>query len=370
MRALIVYGYEPSGHASAARALEASFLSQGIEVSRVNVSSDVHPVLGPALAGVYFKVIQKCPALWAALYDNNSLTGIAQDWRKLYLLFEGEKLSSRLQEIAPDFIVCTQAPPLAALALQKRQGGLFCPLIAAITDYEVHSYWIGPQADLYLVASQEAAKTLSKRGIAADKIRDFGIPIHPTFERPIKLSEARERLQISSQRVLLVSGGSRGFGAIPDIIEALMERMPQAQVLAICGSNEELFQILKKRYEGDKRVRSFASLDSQRVKELMCASDILIGKAGGLTAAESLAAGLPMAILDPIPGQEEKNTQYLLKNGAAIAAKTPQEIAEAVLTVFSSGLDLMKRRALALGRPDSARRGVEEILRLTWKEKS
>ncbi len=364
MRLLLVHGYEPSGHASAAIALEACAHARGIETVRVNISADYHSVLGPLFAKAYLWCICSFPSLWSAIYDDPWIAKFARGWQRLYLYLAEDKLERRLAHMKPDIIVCTQAPPLAALALAKKKKGLSWPLIAAVTDYRAHRYWLDPPADLYLVATAEAAAALIEQGVARERVRETGIPVHPVFETLLDRTQARRQLGLDEKvPVLLLSGGSRGLGRMREVIELLLKRFPQAQILALCGTNEGLRRELTAAHGAEGRVRAHSPAEAEEMRELMAASDLLIGKAGGMTAAEALAVGLPILVFEPNPGQEAINTDYLVASGAAVRAKSLDELASLVEKLLAPGaLEPLRRKANFLGRPASAKRALEEIL--------
>lgn len=363
MRILLVYGHEPSGHASAAHALETCALDEGLEPVCVNIS-DYHSILGPAIAKTYLQLIQRWPGLWTALYDNHLVATVAQNWQKLYIGLQGSKLKSKLEEIGPNIIVCTHAPPLAALALEKANVGFDWPLVAVITDFSAHSYWLAPKADLYLVPSKAAYQSLIDRGIDSRRVRDTGIPIHPVFCEPVDKAAARKKLGLPSYApVILITGGSRGLGQIAGAAKSLLEDIKEATIVVVCGSNQELYDELKTGTEAKSRLSVYGSLSAPRIKELMGACDLLIGKAGGLTIAESLAMGLPMIFLDPIPGQESRNVEFILANGAAAQARNLEELAGLTRSLLApERLKLMRQKAKNLGRPNSARQALEAML--------
>lgn len=366
MRLLFVYGFEPSGHSSAARALEERARALGHETTRLNVSAH-HPLAGPAIARLYLAVIQRFPKLWRFLYDNETLPRIAQNWRRVYLMLNGDRLRGMLERLHPDVIVCTHAPPMGALALEKDRGRLPCPLVGVVTDMRIHSYWVRPGADLYLVPSPAAADQLFASGVARSRVRDSGIPIHPTFAEPLERGAARARLGLAGPGpVLLLSGGSRGLGHIGAMAGALLEKVPQARVLVATGSNTGLFRYLRARYRQERRIWVYPTLAPERVKELMCASDLFVGKAGGLTISECLASSLPMVLFEPLPGQESHNVNYLVGGGAAVAARGLCELGDlTVQSLAPERLSKLSAAAFALARPRSAEDGIAAILAVT-----
>jgi len=363
MKLLIVHGYEPSGHASVARAVETAARAKGLEAVRVNISSDYHATLGPLVAKCYMWLIRRAPWLWDFVYDHPVVASLAGRWQGLYLRFGSRRLERRLRDIRPDVVVCTSAPPMAALLLLRARLGLRWPVAAIVTDYRAHRYWLKPEADLYLVASEEAAEGLRVRGIPAHKVKDTGIPIDAAFAQPLDRAQACRRLGMSLEGpILLLSGGSRGLGRIREAAESLLARLPKSKILVACGANEDLLRELEARLGENPRVRLFPVVEPAHMHELMAAADILIGKAGGVTVAESLCAGLPIVIFEPNPGQEAGNAGYLLAHGAALRAKKLKELGDVVEGLLTAeSMPTMRKAAKALGKPDAARGALAAI---------
>src|SRR5579885_2889422 len=119
MRLLLVYGFAPSGHASAAKALEARARALGHETTCLDISADYHKILGPAINNIYLTLIQSFPNLWTTLHDNESAADVLSLWRNVYHLFEGQRLRQTVEQLQPDRIICTHAGPFAALAVAK-----------------------------------------------------------------------------------------------------------------------------------------------------------------------------------------------------------------------------------------------------------
>ncbi len=363
MKLLIVHGYEPSGHATVARALEACAKARGLDALRVNISADYHPVLGPAVARGYLALISRAPRLWDLVYDNPLVARAANLWRGVYGGLAGGRLEGRLADIAPDAVVCTSAPPMAAILEARARLRARWPVAAVITDYRAHRYWLEPRADLYLTATTDAADALVARGVSRASVRATGIPLHPAFAESPDAAEARHELGlIGGAPVVLVSGGSRGLGGVEEAVDALVKSLPTARLLVLCGSNKALYDRLRVR---SRSISAFPILEPTRMRRLMAAADLLVGKAGGVTCAEALAAGLPMVIFHPLPGQEAGNAEFLLSREAVALARSPAELGAVVEDLLlSGGIESLRRRSKALGRPDSGAQAIDAILAL------
>ncbi len=362
-RVALVYTYEPSGHSEAARAIEAAL--GGESARRVNLSSDLHPVLGPVVAKAYLELIQRTPGVWEALYDNARLAKATEEMRGLVHLLNGFRLTARLAELKPDLVACTHALPCGWLAAHRRRGRFHAPLVAVLTDYAAHAYWIHPEVDLYLVASPETKSELTRRGVDEARIRVTGIPIDPRFSQLPSRETARRRLRLREDRpVIFVSGGSKGLGPLSEVVELLAQRAPKAQLLIACGNNSELHSRLRRSHAENPNVHPLRY--HRRSAEIMAASDILVGKAGGLTLAESLAAGVPAVLFEPIPGQERRNTHAMLKGGAALEAPSLESLGTLVRSLLDKPRELvaMRERCRSLGRPTSANEAAKALKEL------
>ncbi|MBI3550421.1 MAG: glycosyltransferase [Elusimicrobia bacterium] len=225
---------------------------------------------------------------------------------------------------------------------------------------------MSPFVDLYLAPTQQAKRELIRLGVSAGRIAVTGIPIHPRHARPPSRGEAARELGLDPARqTLLVAGGTKGLGPIRDIAPRLLESNAKLQMVAVCGSNEELRSWFESKAERFKKRLVVLGFTDQ-MPACLAASDMLVGKAGGVTAAEALAAGVPMAILSPLPGQEERNSVYLTEQGAALRADDQSDLIASVRRILSDPkrLNAMKATAARLGRRDSAQKACKEILKI------
>lgn len=315
-----------SGHQRAADAVREalSLLTPSWETAGVDAFSYAYPRAGKIIARTYLEILRHTPILWDYMYDNPDVVLATREVRDLLNLVSLPKMRRLLKQHNPRALVCTQAVPCSVFAAEKRRGKLHIPLIAVLTDFAAHSYWVHPEVDLYCVASEESKRYLVQNGISASKIVLTGIPVSPSFLRRVPKEQACAEFDIDPSRpTVLVMGGSQGLGPLEELVQQL--HASSYQCLITTGVNRALFRSLHKRYEKDRRVRIFGY--TNMVGTLMDASDLLITKPGGLTSSEALAKGLPMIITNPIPGQEERNARFLLKHGVAEQADEPKEIA-------------------------------------------
>lgn len=366
-RAALFYSHSPSGHAQAAHALGGCLksLSPGCRVSTVNLSEDLYPFLGPLVAKTYFELIQKSPGIWSYLYDNEKVAEATRELREMIRSLDIPKLKNHLERIDPQLIIATHALSCSLLASQKAKGALNAPLIAVLTDFYPHCYWIEEEVDLYLAPSLEAKEYLLRKGVAPEKVEVTGIPIDRAFENPPSAREARASLGLSPERfTVLIMGGSKGIGPLEETLKALLAQKDQGlQILVVCGSNRALkLRLEKRRKPAQVRILGHTG----EMPKIMAASDLMAGKPGGVTCAEALAAGLPLVILQTLPGQEERNENYLLAHRAALKAGDSRDAAEKIIFLQKNPrrLQELRNNCLNLAHPASSRTACRKILNL------
>ncbi len=364
-RVLFLYISMSSGHQRAADAVRESLsmLAPSWETEGVDAVSFAYPTIGKLISRTYLEILRHTPMLWDFVYDNPDVETATREIRDLLNLISLPKMRSLLRRHDPQALVCTQAVPCSVFAAEKRRGRLHIPLICVITDFAIHSYWVHPEVDLYCVASEEAKRYLVQQGLSSAKIVVTGIPISPTFLGHVPKEQARAELHLDPKSpTLLVMGGSQGLGPLQEMVDQL--HADSFQCLVTSGVNRDLFRSLQKRYGKDRRIRIFGY--TKQVHTLMDASDLLITKPGGLTSSEALAKGLPMIISNPIPGQEERNARYLLKQGVAEQADEPEDIARMAQTLLHhpTKLKRMAERTQAVAKPYAAMEVARQIFRL------
>ena len=365
VRVLLVYGYEPSGHAAAAFSLEEAGRRAGLLVSRVEIAGDHHPAAGLAVARGYHGLLRACPGAWGALYRSDWARQALRGVRGAYLALGGAQgLRAGVRRAGADLVVCPQAAVAAVLCEARKRGELDVPVVSVLTDYGAHPFWADPPADLLFAPSRSAAAELASFGVPCERVRVAGLPIHPGFASPPSRAESRRALALPpSAPVILVSGGSKGLGGLDQTAVELLRACPRAVVLALCGVNDRLRRALSSRRETGARLRVFGPQPPAMVAALLAAADLHAGKPGGLTSAESLAVGTPMVLSRPLPGQEEANARHLLAAGAAAAGGSPAETARRCEEILEDRgrLAVLASNALRAGRPRAAEKIAAEL---------
>lgn len=373
-RALLVYGYQPSGHSAAAFAIEEAGRKAGLFFSRVEIAADHHPAAGLGTARAYHGLLRAAPGLYGALYRGSWARSVLRAVRGAYLILGGaRRLKEGVRRSGARVVVCPQAAVAAVLSEARRRGDLEIPVVSVLTDYGVHPFWADPPADLILAPDEEAAGALAALGVPRRRLRTSGIPVSPAFARLPSREEARRFLALPpAAPVALLSGGGKGLGGLERAASALLSLSPRAHLLVLCGANDGLRAGLSAHRESASRLRVFGPQPPELVAAMMAASDLHLGKPGGLSAAESLACGLPLVLTAPLPGQEEENARRLLASGSAMAGGSAEDAARTAssLLLDHAALAAMRAASLSAGRPGSAASAVREIALLLGAQRT
>ncbi|MDD4979925.1 MAG: glycosyltransferase [Candidatus Omnitrophica bacterium] len=327
-RIILMYISEVSGHHSATLAIEKALkiLQPDTQILNIDGFNYTNPISEKIVNRLYMAVIKRTPKIWDYLYDNPAVVKKIEKIKNVVHKFNSPKLKNLFDKFKPDAIICTQAFPCGMAADFKKTYASDIPLVAVLTDYIPHSYWVYDKVDYYITPSQEVSLRLIKKGVPPDKIKPLGIPFDPKFNEGILKNEVMHRLHLDPGLfTVLIMGGGQGLGPIKTIIKSLEKVKKGFQALVVSGTNKKLYGSLKMRLKKyKKKVLLFGYVNN--IHELMGISDIIITKPGGVTISEVLARKLPMIIVKPIPGQEVNNTAYLTDKKAAIKIDKPKDI--------------------------------------------
>jgi len=327
-KVMLMYISEVSGHHCATLAVEKELkiLSPGIEVLNINAFNYTNPISEKVVNSIYMGVIKSTPGIWDYLYDNPQIARRVESIKKTIHLINSKKLKILFDRFRPDVVVCAQAFPCGMVADYKNVYSSPLPLIAVLTDYIPHSYWIYDTVDFYVTPSEEMSTRLVRRGVVPEKIKALGIPFDAKFSKEMSKAQARNKLGLRQDIfTVLIMGGGHGLGPVKSIVKSLEKLTFPIQELIVTGINKQLYRSLRRKVKKNKQ-KTILYGYVNNIEELMAAADIIITKPGGVTAAEALTKKLPMIIIHPIPGQEMNNTIFLVEKGAAIKIDSAVEI--------------------------------------------
>lgn len=370
-KVLLLSASAGAGHVRAAQAIEKAFKETGDgerQVQHFDVLNYTNKVFRHLYSKAYIDLVNKMPEVPGWFYDQ-----LDKPWKNERRRLALDKLNTRpfvklLRHYQPDLIVCTHFLPAEIVSWLKAKERLLSPQAIIVTDFDVHAMWLVHHYERYFVALDEARAYLEALGIPAHKITVSGIPIDPVFAVKKDKQEMRVKHGLAPDRTtILLSAGGEGVGAVDALISALLSLQHRAQIVAICGRNEELKRRLTRmaaRIKPDAAVLLKPFGYTLEIDELMTASDLVIGKPGGLTTSEALAKGLVFVIVNPIPGQEERNSDHLLEASVAIRCNNLPTLSYKLdrLLADQSRFKAMQANAKRMGRPNAAKEIVGKLI--------
>jgi processive 1,2-diacylglycerol beta-glucosyltransferase len=358
-----------AGHMRAAEALKAYAAAEFPDTEAVHLDAmDFVPAGFRAVyTNVYLHLVNRHPALWGYVYqksDKARSSSPSQTLRRAIEHISSRPLHAAIQAAAPDAIICTHFLPAELLVREISKQRVVCPVWVQVTDFDLHSMWLQPLMRGYFAATEEIAYRMRARGLAADAVHVTGIPIMPGFGRPLERRHCAAQFGLDPQRkILLMMSGGAGIGDLDKTVQRLLALHDDFQLVALAGKNAAMLGKLHQLAAAHPG-RLFPFGFTNQVDQLMACADLAITKPGGLTSSECLAMGVPMIIYSPIPGQEERNADYLLEQGAALKAidLTALEYRVRQLLQQPQLLQRLRLRSLALGRPDAGRAVLQTVL--------
>ena len=367
-----------AGHTRAAKAVAAALATEAPDarVTVVDALELAEPLFRRVYGRGYLKLVETAPALFGLLFDLTDRPAkagsVGDGLRRAVQRWGAGRLSDLLLGEDWDAVVNTHFLAPELIAALRRKGRLSVPQLTVVTDCDAHRIWVHPPTELYCVASALAAASLRGHGVPARAIEVTGIPVDPAFAARVDRAAARAEFGLSGRRpVVLQASGGHGVGPVEETYRALLSVPEPSELVVVCGRNEAARRRLKA-IRPPARHRAVVLGFTDRMRELMAVADLIVTKPGGLTVSESLACGLPMALVSPIPGQEERNADYLIENGAAVKARSTAALTGRVAELLGpkGRLALMRRKARALGRPRAAFSVAKRALALARRASS
>ena len=363
-RIVATYAAAGEGHRRASEAVVAAAQSLMATVELRDCLEGSAPWFRQTYTQGYLALVRNAPTLWGGLYGLTDLVGGSRCVRFLRRwgnVRQGRSLAQWLTDHRPAAVIATHFFPVEVVAALKRSGALHTRLVSVITDWLPHSFWLAPEVDQYAVASEATRRALITRGVDAARITVTGIPIDERFATPLDRQSTAARLGLDPSRfTVLIGSGGFGLGPVEGLVK-VFARVPQpCQLLVVAGRHERLrlsVEALRPAIPHPMMVYGFI----HNMDELMAVSDVLISKPGGLTCAEAMARRVPLVAVSPIPGQESRNSEVLVQEGAAVRLSRMAELPSWVARLHDpTWYAKMAHAAERLGKPHAAR----DVLRL------
>ena len=364
-KVIIFYASYGGGHLSAARSIKENMETnyEDIDVKLIDCMEYVNKTVNKITTKAYSEMAKKAPKTWGRVYwksQKGPLAQISTTSNKILSI----KLYKLLKDFEPTLIVSTHPFGSQMCAYLKKHGKLDAKIATVMTDYAPHDQWLvfNKYVDYYFVSHDGMKKELHEKGIPNEKIFATGIPLSNKFllkyDKPTILKSFG--LSPDKKTVLFFGGGEFGLGKTQTfkIFKSFVECPENIQIVAISGKNQKMKEAFENLVESLNKKDSVKILEyTNQVPELMSISDLVVTKPGGLTTTESLASGLPIVVINPIPGQEEENASYLEKNKVAIWLKKDDNVEVILKDLFSNPekMQEMKIRARLLAKKNSTK---------------
>ena len=349
---IIFYGSYGGGHLSASRSIK-EYIEKNYpdsEILMLDCVEYISKAINKFTTKAYSDMAKNAKWIWGKIYyatEKGAVLKISSGAQKALSL----KLNKLFKTFSPDLIISTHPFSSQMCAYLKSKGKINCKLATIMTDYAPHPQWfMFPEFVDYIFVAHDGMKNeLIEAGVSKEKVFATGIPLSNRFLLNYNKEQILTDLNLSSNKktILFFAGGEYGFGKDKtfEILKTLINSFPNMQIIAIAGRNEKMknnFEELVEETNSSKNVKILAY--TNKVPELMSISDLVISKPGGLTTTESLASGLPIIVINPIPGQETENAEFLEKHNVGIWLKKHDNIQEKLYDIFNKPDVLLKMK--------------------------
>lgn len=369
---VIFYGAYGGGHIAAANSIknyiEKNYLEADVEC--IDCIEYINKYINKISTEAYKELAKKTPHLWEHIYtksNSGTLALLSTTSNKVMAI----KLKNLIKEIKPNLIISTHPFSSQMCAFLKKKNKINCDIATVMTDFHIHNQWLYlPEfIDYFFVSNDTMKQDMINKNIPKEKIFVTGIPVSPRFLQSFDKGEIYDEFWLDKNKftILFFGGGEFGLGRNTALItlKALIRLLPNTQIIAISGKNKKMnkaFNDLVDETNSSDRVNILEYTD--KVPELMSISNLVVTKAGGLTITESLISNLPIIIINPIPGQEEENAEFLVKQNAAVWIKKDNSVAKIIkdFARHPEKLEEMKKAASNLAKPNATQNICDILL--------
>lgn len=376
-RVLVLSASVGAGHTMAADAVAAAFRARPEvdEVAQLDVLRTTNEVYRLLYDDGYFALVKKLPWLVGWGYDKSDQPFNMARALKVWDRINNLDTVRVIKEFRPTTVVCTHFLPLRIMSLLVSHGSLSCSVSAATTDYDFQGLWLTGAFTRMFVAREETRDHLVAIGVPKRRLTVSGIPVRAgldaAVDRPTVLAKHRLREHLPT---ILISAGAAGGDYVQAIVGEVQRIATPHQTVVACGRNATLKAAVDAQTFGDDAVRVLGYTPD--MPELLAVADLFVGKPGGLSSSECMASGLPMALVNPIPGQETRNSDFLLEEGAAVRCNYETTVGTKIERILSdpARLPAMSAAARRISHPRAAQTIAADVLhdvdQLLWITRS
>lgn len=367
---VILYASFGGGHFKAAEAIKNYIIehSPECEVKMLDALKYTNKAIDKIAIKAYINMARYSPELWGDIYKFSakqySVANFSNSVQKLFSL----KLIKYFKEEKPDIIVSTHPFVTEMCTILKKREKINSKLNVILTDYASHRFWElnSEYVDNYFVSNEEIKYTMITNGIDGRKINVTGIPISPAFFKVYDKEKIYKDFSLDKNKrtVLIFGGGEYGLSNIKNYYSGLLSVDEDIQIITIAGKRKRSQSMFRKLAEkSNKKVIILGYTD--KIPQLMQIADFILSKPGGLTTTEILNCQIPFIIINPVPGQEEENANFLLNSGAATRIFEAKNTKPFLNNLFSDSfrLENIKKMQKHIAKPDSTKNIVETILK-------
>lgn len=360
---LIFYASYGGGHLNAAKSIKEYIDNnyKDCDSELIDCMKYVNKPIEKITTTAYKEMAKKLPWAWGKIYADSKKGALAHISSRSNMIF-AIKLLKLLRKKQPDLIISTHAFGSQMCSYLKRKNKITSKVATIMTDFSPHEQWlVGHEyTDYFFVAHTEMKNYLISKNISEEKIFATGIPISPRFWKTYNTQEILDEFNLNKnmKTILFFGGGEYGLGKSRtiEIFDTLINDFNNIQIIAISGKNAKMksnFENIVREHHKKNSVKILEYTD--KIPELMSISDLVISKPGGLTTSESLASNIPMVVINPIPGQEEENAEFLEKKKAGIWIKKSDNISKTLCDLLSDTdkLNEMKNNSKQIGHLNS-----------------
>lgn len=368
-KVMILYASVGGGHFKAANGIN-NYINENYpdcKTELIDALKYTNKLVDSIVVNSYVNMARYSPKMWGEIYKFSEKQYSVANFSNAVQKILSKKLFKLFKDEHPDIVISTHPFITEMVASLKKHNKTSCKLCVIMTDYASHKFWEikHEYIDMYFVANNEMKYSLINNGIFESKIHVTGIPVEPAFSREYNKEEIYKEFELSpNKRTFLIFGGGQfGMSNIKDFFKAILNLNEDIQIVAIAGKGKKTKKLFEKLAKtSDKTVQILGY--TNKIPELMQIADFVVSKPGGLTTTEILVSQVPFIIINPVPGQEEENANFLTNNGAAVriwdVSKALPFIEQFINDSFR--IENMKAMQKHIAKPNSTKDIVEKIL--------
>jgi len=350
-----------NGHNQAAKAMQECLAANGYTSMIIDTLEYISPTFHKILLESYTNLLKLSPKMWGRIYHNTEKSRFF-DMNVIVNKLLANQLKKLINSVNPDAFIATHPFASCMLSVLKGRNEWKEPIYTIITDYTIHPSWINHHINHYFIGHEQLYYLVDIYRHDHLKFKPMGIPIMKKFREPLDKQETREKLGASpEQKIIILSGGGLGLGPMDQVLQGLENIDMPLKTFVLTGTNEKLYKkVVSRTYRHEVKPLKFIN----NFHEYLEIADLIVTKSGGLTSAEVLSKQVPMIIYNPLPGQEERNSHFLLNNGCALHANVVEQLIYFIEDLLQNPVKsaYMRKMAAAIAKPDAAQRITEFIM--------